>query len=284
MNKNRFFGKNVLITGGSSGIGLQVAKEFGKLGANIFLVARNRDRLQAAKEEISKSIGRNSNIYTFSADVAKREQIERVIHNVGEEHGGIHTLINNAGVTLCGLLQDNPIEEIEHILKTNYLGTLYALKAAWAYIKESRNGHIGFVSSVAGFTGLFGYTAYSPTKFAVTGLAECIRMESKEFGIGVTVIFPPDTDTPMLQYENEHSLAESKALSKNVRVMTPESVAKKFLAGILNYRFEVMCNFESRVIRFTKAFWPQLYYKTVDGIIANDRRRRNREDRQAEIK
>jgi 3-dehydrosphinganine reductase len=274
MKEERFRGKNVLITGGSSGIGLEIAMAFGKLGADLFLVARNKARLDEAKKRIKDRVGTDVQFYIFQADVSVREQIEAVIHKVGNEYNGLHTLINNAGIFLPGRVEDNPIEDLEHIMRVNYFGTLYATKAAWPYLKAAQNGHLGFVSSVAGYAGAIGYGAYAPTKFAIAGLAECLRMEAADHGIGVTIVFPPDTDTPQLHYENENTLPECLALKKSTRVMRPEAVAQKFVEGIVNYQFEVLCNFESKYIRWVKAMWPGLYFKILDDIVAKDRRKR----------
>lgn len=274
MKRERFRGKNVLITGGSSGIGLEIAVAFGKLGSNLFLLARNQARLDEAKQEIKHKVGAEIQIVTFQADVSVQEQIETVMHKVGSEYGGLHTLINNAGIFLPGLVEDNTIEDLEHIMQVNYFGMLYAVKAAWPYLKAAKNGHIGFVSSVAGYIGAIGYGAYTPTKFAIAGLAECLRMEAADHNIGVTIVYPPDTDTPQLHYENEHTLPEAMALKQNSKVISPRTVAEKFVDGICHNRFEIFCNFESKFIRWIKVVWPGLYFKVLDDIVAKDRRRR----------
>lgn len=268
----RFAGQNVVITGGSSGIGLATAVEFAKLGAKLFLIARDEKRLAGAAAHIVKTLGREVPIVTLSANVADRSQIEAVIQNIGQDYGGIHTLIANAGLRQGLRFEDDSLAEIEQSMNVNYWGAVYALKVAWPYLKVAQHGHIGFVSSVAGYVGLIGYSSYAPAKFALTGLAECIRMEAKDYGIGVTIVFPPDTDTPMLKQEREHSLAECLALSKHASVMAPETVATQFVSGIVNYRFEVICNLESRLARLVKAVWPWLHFTIVDGIVARARR------------
>ncbi|MDH4129116.1 MAG: SDR family oxidoreductase [Spirochaetota bacterium] len=267
MKTNRFLNKNVLITGGSSGIGLEVAIEFGKLGANLFLVARNKDRLLLAEQEIKSRINNNINIYSFQADVAQREQIETVINRVANEFGGIHTLINNAGIIICDRFENILIEEMEKVMKINYMGMLYALKAALPHIKKFNDGHIGFVSSVSGFIGTIGYSAYSPSKYAITGLAECVRMEVKEYGIGTTIVFPPDTNTPMLKYENENAIPEVKALKAKAKVISADKVAQKFVKGIIDRRFEVICDFSSKLARIIKGLKPSILYNAIDNIV-----------------
>jgi 3-dehydrosphinganine reductase len=274
MKTDRFTGKNVLITGGSSGIGLEIAVAFGRLGANLFLVARDKDRLQQAARQVKARVAESIEVKTFASDVSVREQIEGVIHLVGRDCGGLHTLINNAGIFLPGRVVDNRIDALEQIMRINYFGALYAVLAAWPYLEATQTGHIGFVSSVAGYAGAIGYGAYAPTKFAITGLAECLRMEAADCGIGVTIVFPPDTDTPQLHYENEHTLPESMALKKGTQVLSAEVVAQKFVDGICQHRFEVFCNLEGRFIRWFKATWPGLYFRMMDRIVARDRLKR----------
>lgn len=270
--RERFSGRNVLITGGSSGIGLEIAKQFAAMGAHLFLVARNPGRLEQASREI-KAHGPGVKIATFSADVGSREQITGVVREVADGYGGLSVLIANAGTSFWGKLEDHAPEELEYAMRVNYFGMVYAIQAGWPYLKEAQ-GHIGLVSSVGGYLGAFGYASYSPTKFAVTGLAECLRMEAADSGVGVTVVFPPDTDTPMLQQERERALPESKALGRHSGVMAADVVARKFVDGIVDYRFEVICNLESKLLRVWKALWPRRYYKFLDDIVDRDRRRR----------
>ncbi len=262
-----------MITGASSGIGLEIAMEFGKLGANLFLIARNPKKLEMASCILQEKYPAIS-IASFSADVSDPAQIQYVIQQIGESPNGIHTLINNAGILGLGGFEENSLQNLKEVMETNYFGAVYATKAAWPYLKKSKDGHIGFVSSVAGYTGLIGYSAYAPTKFALTGLAECLRMEAKDYGIGVTVVFPPDTSTPMLEYEQSHTLPECKALSQNARVMSPQDVARKFVQGILKYRFEVICNAESKIARVIRIVCPGIFFKMIDRIVEKDRRKR----------
>ena len=112
----------------------------------------------------------------------------------------------------------------------------------------------------------------------MTGLAESIRNEAKDYGIGVTMICPPDTntDTPMYHHEIESKLPECIALSESAKLVQPEEVAQKFLKGILKNKFEVFCNTESRLIRMLRFVLPNVYFKAVDNIIEKDRRKRKK--------
>ena len=276
MGTTRFKNKNVLITGGSSGIGLAVAKEFGKNGANLFLIARNSERLKSAKNDISTSIPQVGKIELFPIDVSVQKEVEQAVQTIIEKHGGVDILINNAGISFCGRVEDQSSEQHEKLLKINYLGTLYSLKAVYPHLKTKPGSHIGFVSSVAGYLGVFGFSAYAASKFAMTGLAESIRNEAKDYEIGVTVIYPPDTDTPMYHQDIDSKLPECIALSENAKLVQPEEVARKFLKGILKNKFEVFCNTESRLIRMLRFVLPRVYFRAVDGIIEKDRRKRRK--------
>ncbi|MCP3928400.1 MAG: SDR family oxidoreductase [Bacteroidetes bacterium] len=274
MNKSptRFAGKNVVITGGSSGIGLATAKEFINLNANVFLLARNVERLEIAKKELQAISSKQIQVHTFPVDVSDKNAILATIEEIGSKFGGIHTLINNVGTSVHGRFEHLKLEDLEYVLEVNYLSCIYAIKAAFPFLKEAKNGHIGFVSSVAGYLGLIGVSTYAPTKFAMLGLAESLRQEMAEHDIGMTVIYPPDTDTPLLKRSLKNALPETKALSKKAKKVSPELVAQKFIEGILNKRFEVYCDFMSRPYRIIRTLFPRFYHNGTDRIIAKSKR------------
>ena len=258
-----FQGQSIIITGGSSGIGLAIAKLFARLNAKIFILARNKDRLSEALVEI-KSTG-NISAYAVSVDISDKKACTKAITEIGTQHG-IDLLINNAGISHCKYFDNITEAEFEAINKINYLGSLYCTKAAWPYLKAATCGRIVFVSSVAGYVGLIGFSSYVPTKFALSGFAESLRMEGKRFGIKVHMIYPPDTETPMLFQEMEDRPVETQALSANAKLAKPEFVAQKLLKGIQRDRFEIYCNFESRGIRLIRNLFPRLFFFLMDRI------------------
>jgi 3-dehydrosphinganine reductase len=264
--------KNIIITGGSSGIGFATAKAFAQIGANLFLLARNLTNLQKAKEKIQHLFGEDLQIRIYSVDVSKKDEITETITQIGEEFG-IDVLINNAGIGGNVRFEEVSLERLEYTMNLNYWACVYSTKAAWKYLKASK-GHLGYVSSLAGYTGIYGFSNYSPTKFAITGFAEVIRMEAKDVGIGVTVLYPPDTDTPMMTDERRTPLPETEALSKGAKLMSPEEVAERFVRGIEQNRFEVLCNSQSHLVRVLKGTFPRIYFRILDNIVRKDRRRR----------
>lgn len=272
MINNEYEGKVVVITGGSSGIGLAIAKEFAQRKAKMVLISRNKEKLIQAKNELEKINGIPSSVFYYPADVSDKEQINMVILKIGEKFNGIDVLINSAGIITCGRFADQPVQDLESCLFTNYLGAVYATKAAWPWLKKNK-GLLSFVSSVAGYAGFIGYSSYAPPKFAMTGLAECLRLEAKDDGIRISIIYPPDTETPLLEYERKHSLPESIALNKNIKTITAERVAHIFMAGLQKNKFEIYCDFNSRFVRWMKNAIPGLFSRITDSIILRERNR-----------
>lgn len=255
-NIDRFYRQNVVITGGSSGIGLATAIEFGKLGSRLFLLARNMERLRQAVVTIQQQVNADVIVVPIQIDVTKPETIYQAIHNIADQYQGIHTLINNAGIIKIGTFSSLTWQDLQEVMAVNYWGTVVATQAAWPYLIQAKSGHIGFVASVASYLGLLGYGAYTPTKFAMAGLAQCLWPEAQNYGLGITIVYPPDTDTPQLAEENRLILPELAKVKQHGKVLSPQRVAKYFVQGIQKNRIEVFCDWQSRWIRYLTTIWP----------------------------
>ncbi len=257
MNTSFYQDKVVVITGGSSGIGFALAKEFARQKAKVILISREKEKLEFAIAQLQKMY---SNIHAeyFTADVSDKNQVTLVINEIGNKFHQIDVLINCAGIITCGRFADQPVEDLEKCVYVNYLGSVYTSKSAWPWLKKTK-GQLSFVSSVAGYMGLIGYSSYAPTKFALSGLAESLRMEGKKDDIKISIIYPPDTDTPLLKYERAHTLPESIALSKSIKVISPEKVAEIYMQGLQKNRFEIYCDSTSKMLRYFKTISPGLF-------------------------
>jgi short-subunit dehydrogenase len=117
-------------------------------------------------------------------------------------------------------------------MRTNFLGTVYCTKSVVDTMKSRRTGRIVFISSQAGQIGIFGYTAYSPTKFALKGFSECLQMELKPYNVYMTLVYPPDVDTPGLKEENLQKPLETKLIADESGVLKPEDVASQAITAI----------------------------------------------------
>lgn len=264
--------KNILITGGSSGIGFALANKYAEDGANLFLISRNPEKLHNAAYQIREKFT-SVHVHTFTADVSIENDVRTAYTQICELTDQIDILICNAGIMTCGKFEAH-IPALSHqSFEINYWGMHFTAYYFLPLLKGAPHGKIAFMSSVAGYTGLFGYTHYAPSKFAIAGLAECLRMEFKDYGIAVTVIYPPDVETPMLAYEREHTLPECKALSKGAKTIRAEKAAAVIVKGIDRNKFEVYFNFESRLIRILKGIVPSIYYSIVDNMVKKSRRK-----------
>jgi len=221
---------HALITGGSSGIGLAIAHRLAARGMSLTLIARRIDGLERARKCILDSTAA-SNVRLRTADVADRAAISGAISSAIAELGPPALLVTSAGIVEPGYFDDVPLDAFERSIAVNYLGTVYAVKATLPSIRASR-GRILMVSSGAGLIGLFGYTSYSPTKFALRGFAEALRAEVARDGVGVSIVFPPDTDTPQLADELRRRPPEAHAIARGAGVWTADAVAHRALRGL----------------------------------------------------
>jgi 3-dehydrosphinganine reductase len=211
-------GKNVIITGGSSGIGKATAQLLSEEGANVFIIARNQERNHRALEEIrGEESHADQQCGTFCADVTKYEQVEAAVAAIVETTGAPDILINCAGIVYPGYFEQLPMSTFRQQMDTNYFGTLHTVKAVLPYLMAQKRGHVVNVASMGGVAGAFGYTAYAASKFAVYGFTEALRAEMKPHGIRVSLVLPPDTDTPQLREERKIQPLELKMITGGVK-------------------------------------------------------------------
>jgi 3-dehydrosphinganine reductase len=240
--------KNVVITGGSSGIGRALAKLLAKEGAHIALIARDQKKLSEAKKEVESFRKENTQIIdTFSADVSNFEEIDLVVKALQNSGRPPELLINSAGIFYGDYFEKIPLEIFEEVMKIDYFGTLYPIRAVLPGMLSRRRGHIVNISSAAGFMGVFGYGAYSPPKFAIHGLSQVLHQELKPLGIKVSVVFPPDTNTPQLKKELKTRLRETSAIVGGANVMTPEAVAQAIIRGIKSESLFILPGFIDKI-------------------------------------
>ncbi|XP_072747996.1 3-ketodihydrosphingosine reductase [Anoplolepis gracilipes] len=232
--------KHVVITGGSSGIGKCVAIIAARHGANVTIIARDVQKLEAAKNEIlhaceNKDVQR---VEYLSLDIgANYENVEKALADLEKTMGPIYMLVNCAGIAICSKIEDTTPDSLNKMIHINLLGTYYCIKAVTQRMKASREGVIVLTSSAAAFLGIFGYSAYCSTKFALRGLAESIAMELRPYNISVTLSLPPDTDTPGFAIEELSKPLETKLISQTSKLVNPDVVADKLFKDALAGKF-----------------------------------------------
>jgi 3-dehydrosphinganine reductase len=225
--------QHAVITGGSSGIGKAAARLLAQRGAHLTLIARDEARLAQTRHELEAArVRADQRIATVAADVSERRAAEHASHAALEQHGPPDLLLTSAGMTGPGYAAAQPIELFEQMMATNYFGTLYVLKALLPAMRARRRGHVALVSSGAGLMGIYGYAAYGASKFALRGLAEALRAELKPEGIRVSIIYPPDTDTPMLAAEQTSKPPATQAIAGSGGLLSAETVAQTMMRRI----------------------------------------------------
>ncbi len=263
-------GKRVFITGGSSGIGKAAAIQLARWGASVAICARNQERLDAALKEIKAAAsGSGQRFVALSVDVRPRDQVKAAADEVIQELGGLDVLVVNQGYAVTGYIQDMPDSMFDDMMETNFLGHVYVTRAFLPHFIKQKRGHICLVSSMLGFMGLFGYSAYAASKHAIAGFARCLRNELMPHNIQVSLVYPPTTNTPGLEKENEEKVPEAWALEEGSQAMEAGEVAQSMLEGIAKGRFEMVPGASNWLIWVAYRYAPQL----VDWVIDQDLRK-----------
>lgn len=228
-----------MITGGSSGIGRALAVEVARRGGNVTILARNKEKLEDTKIELLDAAQTPEQaVHVISHDLKSDfGGLVREVREAEEFCGPVDYLVNCAGSATSQRFEETPLTDFQRMIDVNYLSAVHATKAVLPSMKQRNSGGIAFVSSIAGVCGLYGFTAYCPSKFALVGLAEALRMEVKHHGIDVTVAFPPDTDTPGFAEEEKSKPIETKLICGKAGLFSSEAVARSTLEDILEGNF-----------------------------------------------
>lgn len=253
-----FRGKHVLITGGSSGIGLAAAKQLVGYGATVTLLARRESVLEEAKATLG------GKAHLVVVDVARLDDVRARVGAHIEAHP-VDMLLNNAGVVMPGRFLELKDEDFRWMMDINYFGTVNMCRVVLPQMVARGGGHVLNVSSMAGVIGIYGYTAYAASKFAICGLSDALRGEMWPHKVAVSVCMPPDTDTPQLAFENQYKPKETKAIAGNVKTMTADAVATAMLDGMAAGKFEIIPGMDGKVSALAQRWVPGIVRMVCDG-------------------
>ena len=252
-------GNTILITGGSSGIGLEMAKEFLKRKNKVIITGRNEAKLQKAKELLGE-------VTTIQSDVSSSSDVEKLYQQVSKDFPDLNLLINNAGIMWSINLQNHkhPPAELTKEFDVNVKGTIWMNNAFLPLLKKNSNSAVAIVSSGLAFVPLPIAPVYCATKAALHSYTLSLREQLRNTDIKVFELAPPATQTDLLKNFKEEDM-------KGITVMSVEKMVAEFLKGLLKDQYEI-CPGQSNQLKFMNRFFSNFILKqmskTVDAMHA----------------
>ena len=206
----------MLLTGGTKGIGLAIARKFVSQGFDLVTCSRSGERLKNLKEEL-KRLNPNTIVYTLVADLEKKEEVVKFIDYFLSLNRPADVLINNAGIFLPGKIMDEPEENLSKLMSLNVFSAYFITRAVAAQMKKEGKGHIFNICSIASITAYSSGASYGISKYALYGMTRILRQELKKFNIRVTAVLPGatltdswvGTDLPPERFMKPEDVAES---------------------------------------------------------------------------
>ncbi|MEA4812923.1 MAG: SDR family oxidoreductase [Anaerolineaceae bacterium] len=263
-------GRLALITGGSSGIGLELARLLAKDGTSLILLARDAQKLEAARQELSKETDvSGQKLAVYSCDVSDAESVQKAANDIILRFGTPDFIFNCAGVARPGYVEELPLEVYKWTMDIDYHGTVNVTKAFLNGMIARGSGHIINISSLAGVIGTFGYTAYSAAKFAVRGFSDTLRAELKPKGLKVSIVYPPDTDTPQLKWESQFKPAETAILAGSDKPLPARDVANTILKEAAKGKYAIIPGAQAKMMYWMATHLGGLVYKIMDMLVNN---------------
>ena len=243
----------VLITGASSGIGQRLAIDLAARGATVVGCARSRERLLETERELKRHSGAST---VHVCDVSDPQQVKAMVEKVLAQFGRIDILIDNAGFGFYKSFTDSPLESIEAVLRTNFLGAVYCVKEVLPSMIARRSGHIVNIASGAGKIGTPNMAAYCASKFAMIGLSESLYHELRPLGIQVSVISPGPVRTKMQLLFDQLAAG---VWTPEFLVLKTEEVSRAVIRAIEKQSFEAVIPLWLALVCRFKAVFPAIF-------------------------
>lgn len=254
-----------LVVGGSSGIGLACARRLVDQGARVWLLARRPEGLEAARAMLQGGPGVVDGL--LPADVTDYDAVQAAVEQVIKAAGLPDLVINSAGITYPAYFQDTDLNVFHRLMDLNYFGAVHLAKAVIPGMLARGSGHLINIASMAAQIGTIGYTAYAGSKFALRGFSDALRSEVAPRGVRMSLVFPPNTDTPQLAWENTIKPPVVKALEGKAGQLSPEAVARVILRDAARGRYLIIPGLESNLLFRAFAVTGPLAYKILDWTI-----------------
>ena len=277
MAKVRFVGgpgTTVVVTGGSSGIGLACAVEYVRAGSDVVIVGRSVEKLDAATAVLEAEARHGACVSSISVDLSDRDATEAAFDHIESMGRFPDLLINSAGVINSGEFTAMTPDFFSDNFDHGFWTVVNPCRTVAKKMIDRGSGYIANVSSVAGFLGVYGYTGYAAAKYATMGFTESLRCELAPDGVGVSVICPPDTDTPGYVREKSMRTIETEVLAGNIKPVSADVIARAVVKGVSSGRYLIIPGALSKFYFRLKGLLPELAFAIVDGQVRGARRLR----------
>ncbi len=255
-----FRAKTVLITGGSRGLGLVLAREFIKEKAQIAICARNGEELERARMDLQN---RGAEVLALVCDVRDKNQVEQMIETVRNRFGQIDVLINNAGVIQVGPLEHQTQKDFEDSMNVHFWGPFYTMQAVIPEMQKRGEGRIVNISSIGGKVSIPHFAPYCASKFALVGLSNTIGIELAKDGVAVTTICPGLMRTgshvnAFFKGKNEQEFAWfSIGNALPVTSISAESAAREIIEACREGKAEAVLSVQAQLATKINALFPE---------------------------
>lgn len=250
----------VWITGASSGIGEETAKQLNAAGAFIILSARNFEALQKVQQNLSKP----DRSVIVCIDLENSENFPALTKDILSKYGRIDYLINNGGLSQRGEAAETPMEVDRRIMEINYFGNIALTKAVLPYMRAQKSGHVVVISSIAGKFGFFLRSAYSASKHALQGFYESVLLEEEKNNIHVTLVYPGKINTDISKSALNSEGKAHGVMDHNQETGMPVDVCvRKMLIAIGKKKKSVLIGKREIWAVHIKRLWPSLFWKII---------------------
>ncbi len=254
-------GKAVLVTGAASGIGRATAHAVAARGGRLVLTDVQAEALARTAGELGSAV-----LAHRCLDVTDNDAVLAFARDVHAEHGSLDVVMNVAGVSTWGAVQDLRHDDWRRMVEVNLMGPINVIEAfVPAMVEAKRGGHLVNVSSAAGLFGLPWHAAYSASKFGLRGVSEVLRFDLRRYRIGVTLVCPGAVDTPLvgtvniIGVDSEHPVMRKMKSRFQRHAVKPEAVARKIIAGVERNRYLVVTSPDIRALVLVQRYFPPLY-------------------------
>ena len=253
--------KTVLITGGSRGLGLVLAREFAREGARVAICARDQRELTSAQLDLQN---RGAEVIAVRCDLRNTGEIAEMVSLIHDRFGGIDVLVNNAGIIQVGPLEEMTHEDFEQAMATHFWGPLNTILAVLPQMRQRKEGRIVNIASIGGKIGVPHLVPYCASKFALVGLSKGLRAELRKDGIVVTTVCPGlmRTGSPRnADFKGQHrreyawfSISDALPLTS----IKAERAARQIVSACKQGRAELIITIQAKTAVLLDALFPEI--------------------------